>query len=192
MSLLAHWLKYMQKLPVKRLVMPSCLLKKPNGKLDPDILVTFGMANFTLVSPAARSMRALMHAASVAGFTVWTTGTYRSYDAQVALFVARHTHVKVPGATVKLWDKKLWWLRKGMANAARPGTSNHGFGLACDFALKDKRGKVVSVSHDFVKWMCVNAATYGWSAEIQSENWHWRYVAGDNTPKSVLDFEANV
>ena len=182
----------MQKLPVKRLVKPSCLANQPNGKLTESILVTFGMANFRLVSPAARSMRALMNAASASGFTLWTTGTYRSYDAQVALFVARHTHRKVKGRSAKLWNKKLWWLRKGMANAARPGTSNHGLGLACDFALKDKNNRVVSVSHEFVKWMCINAATYGWSAEIQSENWHWRYVTGDAIPKAVLEFEANV
>jgi LAS superfamily LD-carboxypeptidase LdcB len=74
--------------------------------------------------------------------------------------------------------------------AATPGTSNHGLGLAIDFAEeRDGRPPVESVSDRFVRWLIKNAATYGFSAELQSEPWHWRYVAGDQIPRAVLDFE---
>jgi LAS superfamily LD-carboxypeptidase LdcB len=64
--------------------------------------------------------------------------------------------------------------------AAAPGTSNHGWGLAVDFAEElDGDTQPESVSAKFVKWLIRNAATYGFSAEVQSEPWHWRYVAGD-------------
>ena len=179
----------MKLLPISKVVYPACLAKQTNGGLHPSILVECGLGNFKLCKPAARSMKALIHAASLDGFNVYTTGTYRSYDAQVALFIARHSNTKVKGATVKLWNKKLWWLKAGMANAAKPGTSNHGLGLASDFALKDSKNKTISVTHEFVNWMCINALTFGYSAEIQSENWHWRYVAGDAIPKAVLEFE---
>lgn len=179
-------------LPVAKIKLPSCLKKQNNGRLDSNILVKFGMGSFVLVEPAARSMKALVAAAFKEGYVVWTTGTYRTYAQQVDLFINRHTNSKVIGSNVKLWDNKMWWLKPDRANAARPGTSNHGLGLASDFALKDSRNRTVSVTHPFVKWMCVNAATYGYSAEIQSENWHWRYVAGDVIPKAVVEFEVTI
>ena len=72
--------------------------------------------------------------------------------------------------------------------AAVPGTSNHGLGLALDLCEK-VNGKVVSISPRAVKWLIKHAATYGFSAEAQSEPWHWRYVAGDKIPAAVIAFE---
>jgi LAS superfamily LD-carboxypeptidase LdcB len=75
--------------------------------------------------------------------------------------------------------------------AARPGTSNHGLGLAVDFA-EERNGKpgVESVSPAFVKWLDKNANRFGFFREFSSgaEPWHWRYVAGDAIPPDVLSF----
>jgi nucleoid-associated protein YgaU len=73
--------------------------------------------------------------------------------------------------------------------AAVPGTSNHGLGLAADLALRNHAGQLVGVTHFFTAWLIANAARFGYSAEVQSEPWHWRYVAGDKIPQAVLDFE---
>ena len=66
------------------------------------------------------------------------------------------------------------------ATAAVPETSNHGWGLAFD-------GR--SLPMVVVLWLCANAWRYGFSAEIQSESWHWRYFAGDGIPAAVIEYE---
>lgn len=35
------------------------------------------------------------------------------------------------------------------------------------------------ITENFTRWLIANAATYGFSAEDQDDDWHWRYVAGD-------------
>lgn len=178
------------RLPVEKVVLPSCLEGQKNGELDQNLLVHCGLGGFQMVEPAARAMRALVAAVSARGIQVRTTGTYRTYAQQNALFRARYTLERLPGRPIKRWNGRIWYLRPGMATAAVPGTSNHGLGLAIDFAEeRDGKPGVESVSDRFVRWLIKNAATYGYSAELQSEPWHWRYVAGDNIPQAVLDFE---
>jgi LAS superfamily LD-carboxypeptidase LdcB len=178
------------KLPVARVVMPSCLKGQENGKLNPKLLVPCGVAKFVMVEPAARSMKALVAAAKASGIDVRSTGTYRSYDQQVALFLARYSKTEIQGRPTKKWNGTTYWQRPKTAMAAVPGTSNHGLGLAIDFAEeRDGKPGVESVSDRFVRWLLKNAATYGFSAELQSEPWHWRYVAGDKIPAAVLEYE---
>lgn len=178
------------KLPVAKLVLPACLKGKSNGKLDPQLLVPCGVAKYVMVPPAARAMKALVAAASAEGIQVRATGTYRSYERQVSLFLSRYSKTELIGRPTKKWNGVTYWQHKGVAMAAVPGTSNHGLGLAIDFAEeRDGDPGVESVSDRFVRWLVKNAATYGFSAEVQSEPWHWRYVAGDNIPAAVLAFE---
>ena len=178
------------KLPVARVVMPSCLKGQENGKLNPKLLVPCGVAKFVMVEPAARSMKALVAAAKASGIDVRSTGTYRSYDQQVALFLTRYSKTEIQGRPTKKWNGTTYWQRPKTAMAAVPGTSNHGLGLAIDFAEeRDGKPGVESVSDRFVRWLLKNAATYGFSAELQSEPWHWRYVAGDKIPAAVLEYE---
>lgn len=65
--------------------------------------------------------------------------------------------------------------------AATPGTSNHGWGIAVDFA--SRINSHVSREH---AWMDAHAAEYGWVNPIWASNsnpndgmfepWHWEYV----------------
>jgi LAS superfamily LD-carboxypeptidase LdcB len=91
---------------------------------------------------------------------------------------------------VRTFNGAKWYLHNG-APVATPGTSNHGWGLAIDAALKTqgKNGGVVSIStkpkvakRSGVQFLLAEAQTLGWSWELQSEPWHIRYVAGDKTP----------
>jgi hypothetical protein len=50
--------------------------------------------------------------------------------------------------------------------AARPGTSNHGWAVACDMGWS-KAGSIT--------WMRNNARRYGFVNDVPSENWHWTY-----------------
>lgn len=177
------------KLPIAPMQTPSCLKGQQNGKLPAALLFPCDLDAFKMVEPAARAMKALLSAAKAAGFKPTATGVYRSYTAQVTLFRARYSKTELPGRPTKTWEGQTWWQRPNVAMAATPGTSNHGWGLAVDFAEKRTVG-LVPVTASFVAWLCANAFTYGFSAEDQSEVWHWRYVTGDKIPAAVLAFEA--
>ena len=181
------------KLPIARVVMPSCLKGQENGKLDAKLLQKCGVGSALMVEPAARAMRAMMAAAREAGFDPRHVGAYRDYQGQVRLFTARYTTKKLPGRPSKVWNGVRYWQRPGTAVAAVPGTSNHGWGLALDIA-EERNGQpgVDSISTKFVQWLIKNAKSYGFSAELQSEPWHWRYVAGDKIPRAVLKYEKSI
>ena len=167
-------------LPVAPLKKPSCLKGQENGRLSAGILKRCGIGNFLLAEPAARACQALVVAAEAAGFKVRATGTYRTFAQQETLFLSRYTTSKLVGQPTRKWGNVTYWQKPKTAMAAAPGTSNHGWGLAVDFAEElDGDVQPESVSPKFVKWLIKNAATYGFSAEVQSEPWHWRYVAGD-------------
>lgn len=50
---------------------------------------------------------------------------------------------------------------------AKPGTSNHEFGIAMDFGVNGKP-KVYA-------WLVRNALRFGWVRTVPSERWHWEY-----------------
>jgi len=179
-------------LPVKKVTPPSCLTGQKNGQLNSTLLVECGIGKFTMVQPAARAMRAMVAAATAAGYRVWATGTYRTYQQQVDLFNSRYTSKALVDRPTKVWNGVKHWQLPRTAMAAVPGTSNHGLGLACDLALKNSKGETVSVTQQFVVWLVKNAATYGYSFEAQSENWHVRYFAGDKMTPAVLAFEGGI
>ena len=73
------------------------------------------------------------------------------------------------------------WAAKGKPqNAAYPGTSNHGFGRAFDFANGNSAKLTPSMQQ--YKWIKANAATYGFKRIYSSkdgrteawEAWHWQ------------------
>lgn len=64
--------------------------------------------------------------------------------------------------------------KPGAHHAAYPGTSNHGFGRAADFA--SSIDLFDSAEH---QWMVANAPTYGWHwGEAPDEAWHFTYYPG--------------
>ena len=117
-------------------------------------------------------------------------GAYRPLAAQKALFTQRYEATKtgrVPEVT-RTMGGKTWYLKKGMAPAGTPGTSNHGFGLAID---------VASASGKRLEWLLgdgfltCNALKFGFSWEVKSganaEAWHIIYIAGDILPQAVVE-----
>lgn len=200
----------MTVLPIAPLSMPSTLQGQTNGKLDAKFLAeTKEVKGVLLELTAARSFDALFSAAKAAGFTPKAWGGYRSYDRQLNLFLQRYRECSeteyylMPSEHRKYWADAVtlgygspWWIKKKgpsgnlPATAATPGTSNHGWGLAVDIAEQlDADPDYESISGRFVDWLVVNASRFGISAELQSEPWHWRYVAGDNIPQETLQYE---
>lgn len=90
---------------------------------------------------------------------------YRSYDKQV--------------------EAKAYWTAQGKpGNAATPGTSNHGWGLAID--LQAKPGTSMTYGSAEYKWLMQNAGAYGYcnpknmqqGGSGPAEPWHWQYKQG--------------
>ena len=202
----------MSKLPIAPLTMPSTLKGQENGKLEDRLLTKIGVGNARMEITAARAFKAMFSEARKAGFDVRHVGDYRPFEQQLNLFLARYqpatltTYGLTPSAHRKIWNqadqygyKTKYWVKKRNPNgsypatAATPGNSNHGWGLALDIAQElDGDPAPESITQNFVQWLIRNASRYGISAELQSEPWHWRYVAGDRIPQAVYDFETGV
>lgn len=185
-------------------VVPSLLVQQygpVSGRIPFDHLVTGGTEGWRFWLPAARCHRAMMAAARLAGFDPRSTGTYRTYERQVSLFKERYSHVN-SAVGRKFWpvslggDDRYWWkiqnpvTKKYPADAAVPGTSEHGWGCADDVA-EERDGDVPaeSISAAFHQWLTINARDYGFEQTNRSEDWHWAYTLGGVIPPLVLIYE---
>src|SRR5690606_9492785 len=119
--------------PVRNVTRPAALTGQQNGRIAPDLLrsVTTHGGTATLVAPAAAAWIALSEAAERAGHVLVPFSTYRSYQAQRTLFLARYRTSPKANTDVKTWNGQTWYRHTGATTAA-PGTSNHGWGLAVD------------------------------------------------------------
>ena len=112
-----------------------------------------------LYDKASRALDSLLAAAEVANIKFKINGAFRSYDDQV----------RVKEEKIKQGKPK---------DAATPGTSNHGFGLAVDFS---QNGKQLTTAMPQYKWLKENAGKYGfkrlpWGSKGENwEAWHWEY-----------------
>jgi hypothetical protein len=174
-------------LPVSDIHPPAVLSGQNNGRLVLSILRQTpglnGGPTVTLVETAARCWRALSGTAQADGIILQITSpadSYRPLAVQKAIFATRYTPVRQPGRPTKTCNGVTYWQLPNTATAACPGTSNHGWGIACDIA---------NASGKRLDWLLANAARFGWSWEIQSEPWHIRNVTGDNIPPAVLEYE---
>ena len=189
-------------LPVASVVRPSSLDNQPNGQLDPSLLVALHSRG-TLHKNAARAWKALVAECGKNGLPLTFTygGMYRTYNEQVTLFKQRYVpfvQYEANGnqTSRKWWNGAWWWKKRGVASAAVPSTSNHGWGLAIDTAFDtdptDGLGPDDAAGitrHPKWSWFVSIVPSYGFSWEDQSEPWHIRFVAGDVMPAKVIQFE---
>jgi zinc D-Ala-D-Ala carboxypeptidase len=130
---------------------PTELVGYGNGKIPANALEKVGNTNHKLWAPAAESLNKMIGDAKAQGVTIGITDSYRSYSEQVD--VAR---------------RKGLYSQGGLA--AKPGTSEHGWGMATDLDLNNKAQA----------WMRANGEKYGFVENTPREPWHWAYK-----PKSV-------
>ncbi|WP_166971365.1 M15 family metallopeptidase [Brevibacterium atlanticum] len=152
---------------ITKTVLPGCDGEAPkgevsNGELPDSWLCEIGVGNHKLRSDAAVSF-AKMNAAfkKDTGKDLAVTDSYRSLESQVSVAARK------PGF------------------AARPGTSNHGWGLALDLGGGTQTG-----SGEQYEWLVAHAKKYGWEnpdwAKRNSyELWHWEYVPGRKAMKGA-------
>ena len=117
-----------------------------NGRIPEGMLQPIGVGNHRLWDPAAQAFKRMRADASAAGIDIGVTDSYRSYEAQVD--VAR---------------RKGLYSQGGLA--AKPGTSDHGWGKSLDLDL-DSRAQA---------WMRANAGRYGFVEDTPREPWHWTF-----------------
>jgi len=104
------------------------------------------------------------------------TDSYRPYSVQERIFRQRYTTSRVTGIDPRWWNGAQWWRLPGNASAATPGTSNHGWGTAIDWASRVNVGGSAEQ-----KWMAANASRFGWTwptwarnpANAFYEPWHY-------------------
>jgi hypothetical protein len=125
---------------------PTELAGYGNGKIPTDALRPVGTSGHRLWAPAAESLTTMIADARRDGVTIGVTDSYRSYAEQVD--VAR---------------RKGLYSQGGLA--ARPGTSEHGWGMATDLDLNNKAQV----------WMRANGERYGFVENTPREPWHWAY-----------------
>jgi len=125
---------------------PTDLAAYGNGKIPSNALQEVGNTGHRLWAPAAQQLTDLIADAKRDGVTIGITDSYRSYDEQVDLA-----------------KRKGLYSRGGLA--AKPGTSEHGWGMATDLDLNAKA----------LSWMRANASKYGFEDNVPRESWHWAY-----------------
>ncbi|BDO43429.1 M15 family metallopeptidase [Cellulomonas sp. NTE-D12] len=125
---------------------PTDLAAYGNGRIPDSALAPVGDTGKKMWAPAAAAMTKLIAAAKADGVTVGITETYRPYDEQVQLAAS-----------------KGLYSQGGLA--AKPGTSEHGWGIAADLQLNGAAQA----------WMQRNAPSCGFQADVPGESWHWAY-----------------
>jgi LAS superfamily LD-carboxypeptidase LdcB len=130
---------------------PTDLAAYGNGKIPSDALEQVGSTRHKLWAPAAQALNQMIGDAKKDGVHIGITDSYRPYEEQVDL--AR---------------RKGLYSQGGLA--AKPGTSEHGWGMATDLDLNAKA----------LTWMKQNGEKYGFEMNVPRENWHWAYK-----PKSL-------
>ena len=176
----------MSKYPVVPVKLCSCLKGVKPGELPAKLLRGIE-GKGKLHHCAADAYEAMDAAANAAGIDLSPTSqadTYRSLETQEYGFYQRYTDTPKPALMKqkpRIYKGKAWYLKKGMAPMAVPGTSNHNLGIAID--IKDATGNRLA-------WLLANEHLYGFSHELDSEPWHIRYVAGDAIPDAVKAWKA--
>ena len=172
----------MTKLPIKPVVLPADLRGITPGKLPPYLLKSirpYGQLH-PLAAQAWEAMRKAAHADGIRPLKPTSTGdTYRSLEAQTRAFLARYTPAPIQSTSIRVWNGTTYRLKPGLAPLAVPGRSRHNLGLAIDIS---------DASGDRLKWLIANADWYGFTAELQSEPWHWNYYPAEKVPLKVQQF----
>jgi zinc D-Ala-D-Ala carboxypeptidase len=125
---------------------PTDLAAYGNGKIPKTALQQVGDTGHRLWAPAAEQLTKLIADAKKDGVTIGITDSYRPYEEQVDLA-----------------KRKGLYSQGGLA--AKPGTSEHGWGMATDLDLNAKA----------LSWMRANAEKYGFDENVPRESWHWAY-----------------
>jgi hypothetical protein len=118
----------------------------------------------------------------IAGGRLWPEAAL-TWNAMRAAFIAdrgqpEHFQPGGPASSARSIAQQQHFAAHQPPAAARPGTSNHGWGLAVDIPFADAQA-----------WLMSNCQRYGWSHDEGArvgEAWHFRYVGASTALLSKL------
>ncbi len=125
---------------------PRELAAYGNGRIPAAAMDPVGETGHKLWAPASAAFEQLLSAAAADGVDIGITDSYRSYDVQVDVV-----------------RRKGLYSEGGLG--AKPGTSQHGWGMAVDLDL-DAEAQT---------WMRTNAGRFGFVEDTPREPWHWGF-----------------
>ncbi len=125
-------------------IVPAALRRHANGRLPASVLVDVGEGE-RLSQPAAQHFRRMDAAARADGVDLRVNDGYRTFSQQNYHY-QRYLNGQGP-------------------EAAAPGRSHHGWGLAVDLYLQGEAST----------WLRKNASRYGFFNDVAGEPWHWTY-----------------
>lgn len=172
--------------PVVKVTRPADLACANNGELQDSLTASIGDSNSRVHHQAAVAWSAMWMAAQEDGWSLtWTYGgLYRTLAMQRDLFFRRWSATHLEGRPTVWYAGNQWWLKRGVARAAVPGSSTHGWGLAVDIALGEHPSTAAPIT-PALQWLLANATDFGWCWESQAEPWHLNYFEGDVLPPRV-------
>lgn len=156
----------------------------PCAKIEDQLSTPIG-CGVVSVDAYLKGERARVTIAEVPGFS----GFYlqRSPVDAFAAFSRMRQAIQASGIKVKVnsafrtmaKQKELYtkYLTGRGALAAKPGRSNHQYGVAVDLDVKS--------NPKLLSWLRSNAGSYGFHQAVPSENWHWEYDARRDTRAGV-------
>lgn len=151
-------------------LLPSILDPYKTQDFPESLLVPF-MGKWRVLGPAADQFQGFVAAAKSAGVGIvpipGAASAFRPYAQQVQLFHQRYS--PGPGPKSKTFNGQIYRLNPGMAMAAVPGSSMHGYGLAIDF-MRDN-GKAINLAER--QKLRQIAAPFFIADTVTSENWHF-------------------
>lgn len=185
----------------RTIVKSKLLTGQKNGQLSDNILVTIkplpgvGGSDVRLIYPAARGYCAYRGTAYLLGHRFKPTSlfdSYRTYAVQYTTFMNRWTTQYIAGRPTCTFQGKKWYLKRGMAICAVPGTSNHGIACAIDNG-EENNGNLnttESLDNPTLTWLLNNEERFGFFHSVKSEPWHNDWFMGDVIPPAVLEWES--
>jgi LAS superfamily LD-carboxypeptidase LdcB len=150
----------------ENLLRPINNMAKYIGDIDSDkIKATDPKGRIRLYEKASIALDNLIAAAEQAKIPVKINSGYRTYEDQVRVWGTNCSNAIGSGRCIA---------RPKQGPAAVPGTSNHGFGLAVDFATPGL--KKIEPGDKLYEWLYTkgNGIKFGFD-RIASESWHWEY-----------------
>jgi LAS superfamily LD-carboxypeptidase LdcB len=142
-----------------------------------------------LFTEASLALDKLLEQAEKDGITFRINSAYRTLDDQDRVFKANCQNAIGSGKCIPKIDPTTG---KKKGPAAIPGTSNHGFGLAVDFAKP--QATAISPQDPQYQWLAANASSFGFKRlpyknnNENWESWHWEYQISTvtNTEATII------
>lgn len=152
-----------------------------NGKIPTDFLAPAGVGQ--LILPAAASYARVIAGTSPVHAPTKRDQLYRTVLQQEVLLYRNYDHTYRAGVSHHYYKGQHWYKKPGYANAAKPGTSNHGWGKAVDFQ------NLGGFDTDRYKKFSRVANVNGWDNEEGrkiGEVWHWVYNESNDQNKGQV------